>query len=69
MLNRYKNYNKTLDYIEHLENEDKALVIRPSKELEVGRLEKDPRKLRKLLRSGYDDATSFYERILEFVSE
>ena len=69
MLSRYKNYNETLDYIEHLENEGKALVIRPSNELEVGRLEKDPKKLYKLLHSGYDDANSSYERILEFVSK
>lgn len=68
MLNRYKNYNKTLDYIEQLENEGKAVVIRPSKELEVGRLEKDPRKLYRLLHNGYDDAKSSYERIMEFVS-
>lgn len=67
MLNRYKNYNKTLDYIEELESEGKAIVIRPTKELEVGRLEKDPQKLRKLLDQGYEDTKSSYERIMEFV--
>lgn len=69
MLNRYKNYNETLDYIEHLENEGKAFVIRPSIELEVGRLEKDPQKLRRLLHHGYEDTKRSYERIMEFVSQ
>ena len=67
MLNRYKNYNKTLDYIEHLESKGKAIVIRPTKELEVGRLEKDPQKLHKLLDQGYEDTKNSYERIIEFV--
>ncbi|MDO0823236.1 patatin-like phospholipase family protein [Desulfosporosinus nitroreducens] len=67
MLNRYKNYNETLDYIDHLEKEGKAVVIRPSKELEVGRLEKDPLKLHRLLQQGYEDTKRSYERIREFV--
>ncbi len=67
MLNRYKNYNETLDYIEHLEDEGKALVIRPSNKLEVGRLEKDPQKLYRLLHQGYEDTKHSYERIMEFV--
>ena len=67
MLNRYKNYNETLDYIEHLEDEGKALVIRPSNKLEVGRLEKDPQKLYRLLHQGYEDTKHSYERIKKFV--
>lgn len=67
MLNRYKKYNETLDYIESLENHGKAVVIRPSKELEVGRLEKDPHKLRSLLRQGYEDTKRSYERIITFL--
>ena len=69
MLNRYKNYNETLDYIEQLESEDKVVVIRPSRELEVGRLEKDPKKLRRLLHQGYEDTKRSYERIMEFVNQ
>ena len=68
MLNRYKNYNETQDYIELLENEGKAFVIRPSIELEVGRLEKDPQKLRRLLHQGYEDTKRSYEKIMEFVN-
>lgn len=67
MLNRYKNYNETLDYIEQLESDGKVVVIRPSLELEVGRLEKDPKKLYGLLHNGYDDAKRSYEKIMKFI--
>jgi Predicted esterase of the alpha-beta hydrolase superfamily len=68
MLNRYQNYNDTLDYIRQLENDGKAIVLRPSKKLAVGRLEKDPLKLRELLQNGYDDARDYSEKIMEFIS-
>lgn len=69
MLKRYKNYNETLDYIDHLENIGQVVVIRPSKELEVDRLEKDPQKLQRLLQQGYEDTKRTYERIIEFVRQ
>lgn len=68
MLNRYKDYNDTLDYIEQLEHDGLALVIRPSKELVVGRLEKDPKKLYGLLQNGYRDANDMSDKLIEFVS-
>ncbi|WP_407310255.1 patatin family protein [Desulfosporosinus sp. SB140] len=68
MLNRYKVYNKTLDLIEQLEEDGKAIIIRPSKELDVGRLEKDPRKLYGLLHNGYNDAKDVYSKMMKFVS-
>jgi len=69
MLDRYKNYNETLDYIGHLEDEGKAIVIRPSEALKVDRLEKNPKRLYGLLHNGYNDAKSSYERIIEFISQ
>ena len=35
---RYRRYNETLDFIERLERERKAIVIRPEKPLRVGRM-------------------------------
>lgn len=52
---RYSNYNDTLDYIQKLEEEGKIIVIRPSESLDISRLEKDPQKLLKAYRLGYDD--------------
>lgn len=68
MADRYKNYNETLDYIETLEREGKAIVIRPLKELKVGRLEKNKAKLLDLFEQGYEDAKNSYEKIMEFVT-
>lgn len=67
MLNRHINYNKTLDYIEKLENEGKVLVIRPSKKLEVGRIERDKDKLYELFHNGYNDTKDRFDRIMEFI--
>ena len=67
MMNRYKKYNDTLDYIEDLENSGKAIIIRASKEIKVDRLEKDPEKLRKLFKNGYEDAENIYNRIKSFI--
>lgn len=43
--NRPSVYNRTLDEIESLENSGQAFVIRPSRPLTIGRMEKDPQKL------------------------
>ena len=65
--NRYKNYNDTLDYIERLEEEGKAFVIRPSQKIEVGRMEKNPERLRKLLKNGYDDINENSQELDKFL--
>lgn len=68
MLNRYIQYNKTLDYIEELEKDNKVFVIRPQKELEVDRLEKNPQKLYSLLKEGYEDTKHSYQQMLDFIN-
>ncbi len=55
---RYHNYNEVLDYIERLEDEGKATVIRPVEPVKVGRTEKDTCRLKELYREGYDCAGS-----------
>ena len=49
-------YNRTLDEIEALENSGQAFVIRPSRPLAIGRMEKDPKKLQRVYELGYQDA-------------
>lgn len=68
MMNRHKKYNETLEYIEKLETEGKAIVIRPSKKLTIDKFEKNPEKLHELFQNGYEDAKNFYEKIKEFDS-
>ncbi len=52
--NRAKVYNETLDLIEKLEEEGRALVIRPENPLQVSRIEKDINKLVDLYDEGYE---------------
>ena len=51
-------YNQTMDLIERLEAEGKAVVIRPANPVEVGRMEKDTGKLATLYQEGYDIASA-----------
>ncbi|MFU0825003.1 patatin-like phospholipase family protein [Clostridium sp.] len=69
ILNRYKVYNETLDYIERLENDGRVFVIRPSKDLKVSRLEKNPKKLEAIYKLGYEDMNSMYEKMKKWMEE
>ena len=55
---RVKNerYNETLDFLEQLEREGKVTIIRPEKQLEVDRMERDVSKLEDLYNQGYECA-------------
>ena len=57
---RNAKYNKTMDFIEGLEEEGRITVIRPLKAIEVSRMEKDTAKLTALYEEGYEIA----ERII-----
>lgn len=61
--NRYRRYNEVLDYIDHLEEEGSVLVIRPEQPIQVGRTEKDVKKLAALYEEGYDCAEQMMKRV------
>ncbi|MGG4489786.1 patatin-like phospholipase family protein [Metabacillus idriensis] len=63
MLNRYEQYNQTLDYIEEQEKLGNVFVIRPSKKLEVDRIERNPVKLERLYEQGLLDAEACFEAL------
>ena len=52
-------YNRTMDLIERLEEEGRITVIRPYRPVEVGRMDKDTKKLRALYDEGYEIAEKF----------
>lgn len=56
MSKRHHTYNETLDFVNELEREGKAIVIRPSVDLQVSRMEKNPAKLAAMYELGYRDA-------------
>ena len=54
---RNDNYNRTLDFIEEMEEKGVIMVLRPEKPLEVDRMEKDINKLNALYMEGYEIAS------------
>ena len=50
---RYKRYNQMIERVEQLENEGKAIVIRPTNPLKVTRTTDDPNYLELLYQEGY----------------
>ena len=59
IVSRNRRYNATLEYIEKMEDEGKLKVIRPINPIEVGRMEKNIKKLASLYREGYELASKF----------
>jgi len=69
MSNRHQVYNETLELVDQLATEEKVFVLRPSKPVEVGRMEKDKRKLENLYLQGYKDAQNQYEDLLKWLEK
>ncbi|MGD6802971.1 patatin-like phospholipase family protein [Rossellomorea aquimaris] len=64
MMNRYKVYNETVEYLEKEEERGSVFIIRPEMPLKVGRIERNPRKLEELYNQGYEDARLKFEELL-----
>lgn len=67
--NRHHMYNDTLKQLKTLEESGQAIVIRPSKPIEIGRFEKDVNKLKALYENGYEDASKMYEQIKKYCED
>lgn len=65
LLTRYKHYNETLEYIDQLEKEGKALVLRPSEEVMIDSMEKDLDKIKKIYDYGYQLALDHLDELKE----
>ncbi len=64
MAARSENYNHSLEVCEQLEREGKAIVLRPSRPVEIDKFEKSRERLEALYRMGYADASAAGEKIL-----
>lgn len=69
LIQRYKLYNETLEYIDKLNNDGKLFIIQPQTPPMVKRTEKNKNKLIELYNEGYKDAERNYENILKFLGE
>ncbi|MBE5953062.1 MAG: patatin family protein [Lachnospiraceae bacterium] len=68
-LNRHDDYNKSLWRVEEYERQGEALIIRPSIEYKIGRLERDKEKLQYMYNLGRQDANTKLEEIKVFLAE
>lgn len=68
MTRRHEVYNETLDYIDQQVAAGKLFVIRPEDKPNVGRVEKDPQKLKVLHDIGFATARRDQEALLAFLS-
>lgn len=66
---RYITYNASLENCEKLEQQGKAVILRPSIPLEIERFEKNPDKLTALYQNGYQDAKTALHRVLSLCTD
>ena len=59
-------YNAELEYIKQQEQISNTFVIRPSREIKVGKMEKDLNKVKQLYELGRSDALANLEKIKAF---
>lgn len=64
---RSDRYNDTLDFIRSEEEKGNAFVIRPIQTMNIGRIEKNPKKLRQLYREGYRSAARCFDELQDFL--
>ncbi|MBO1514483.1 patatin-like phospholipase family protein [Metabacillus bambusae] len=69
VLTRYEMYNETVAYIEKQEKNGSVFVIRPSNNLKVGRIERNPKKLEQLYSLGMQDATREFARLKSWLQD
>lgn len=65
---RHNLYNRSVEQLKQWESDGKAFVIRPSKPIEIGRIEKDPEKLQAVYDLGVSDAKQLITDIKQYLS-
>lgn len=69
MNRKYKVYNDTVERIIDSENKKEIFVIRPSRFVKVGRIEKDPERLQEMYDLGIQDAKNSIQELKKYLSE
>ena len=68
MANRHLVYNATLDYIKEREKLGALFVIRPKEKLKIGKVEKNPDKLKEVYDIGRETAAAQIQAIKDFLN-
>ena len=66
-IQQYEHYNKTLNLIKKYENEGRIIVLRPSQDLKIARVEKNTKKLEAIHKLGVDDCKSNLDKIKSYL--
>lgn len=66
--NRYKVYNEELEKVNELEREKKIFVLRPSRLVDIKRIERDLDKIQEMYDLGREDAIKNLEELNEYLS-
>jgi predicted patatin/cPLA2 family phospholipase len=67
IMDRHRVYNESLAYLEEQEAKGNVYIIRPTEKLEVGRVERNPIRLKKLYHQGYEEAKRNRDSLKEFL--
>jgi len=67
MAHRHEVYNQTVELVRQLEQQGEILVIRPSRDLNISRMEKDPARLEEQYNLGRADGLAKLEELKEFL--
>lgn len=66
--NRYKVYNKQVEKVIELENKKEIFVIRPSRKVDLKRIEKDENKLQEMYELGLNDAKNLMGSLIDYLT-
>lgn len=67
VVNRYKNYNDTVERIVDMESKKEIFVIRPSKMVDIKKMERDENKLQEMYNLGVSDCTGCIEELKTYL--
>lgn len=67
--NRYKEYNKTLELIKDYEDKKQIFVIRPSRKINIKRIEKNINKIEEMYNLGISDANELMSKLIEYLKQ
>lgn len=68
-IKQFEDYNKTLELIKQLENDGRIVVLRPSKDMKVARVEKNLDKLKAIYQLGVDDCITNLEKVKTYLAQ
>ena len=68
LYNRHKAYNNCLQELETLQKTGNIFIIRPSRPINIGRIEKDPAKLQQVYDIGIHDGTAAIKKLQQFMT-